>query len=520
MKNINKTVLCIMDGVGINESEYGNAVLAARMENLNSAMAKYPSCQLKASGFEVGLSDEKDPGNSEVGHNAMGSGQIVKQGLALVSEGFETGEIFKWDGWKEISQRAKQTKLNVIFLLSDGKTHSYLPHLLALLTQCAKEKIKVSIHALADGRDVHTQSVLDYIDITREHIKKVGANAKIAIVGGRGRLYMDRYESNINLYIDGFRVSALGEAPYAKDIHEAVRKEYAKDPKMTDETLPAFVLEPDWLIKNGDAVLHLNYRGDRSVGVAKMFEHGRFLTKEQYSHIDKCLFAGVLQYDAEHDLPKLYMCSPPVIKNGLSDWLVEHGIRQYSVTETVKFGHLTYFFNGNREGALNPKLEVFKEYTSDVCFNRYDKAPEMKAHLITDDAIEAIKSEKYDFIRLNLANPDMVGHTGVFEATVIGCKTVDNCLAKIIDACKTNKTNLIITADHGLAEIMLHPDGRPHSNHTASPVPFVVLPFAIKNKTIGIKKGNFGLTNIASAICELLGVPASSFFRESLLSFQ
>jgi len=257
-----------------------------------------------------------------------------------------------------------------------------------------------------------------------------------------------------------------------------------------------------------------------------MFEEGKYLTPEQYKEINKCFFAGALQYDAELNLPKNFLCPPPNIQNTLSEWLCKHKVRQYSVTETVKFGHLTYFFNGNKAQPFDSKLEIWKEYKSDVCANMYNQAPKMQSHKITDDAIKNLKN--YDFIKLNLPNPDMVGHTGDFNATVIGCKTVDECLGKLIEACKKEKANLIITSDHGSAEFMLYENGKPMSSHTNSPVPFVILPFAMCGKVCGldhackkikIKEGEFGLTNIAATVCLLLGVPVSPHFNEAIISF-
>ena len=511
---MNKTVLCIIDGLGIDKNLDGNAVMMADMKNLKYAMDNYPTAHILASGLEVGLVDEKDPGNSEVGHNAIGSGQYIKQGLSLLNNAIDTGEIFKTTAWKEISDNAKGTKLNIIFLLSDGNTHSALNHLLRVIEQCAEQRIKVSIHALADGRDVSTQSVLKYIDITREKIKECNANAKIATVAGRGKLFMDRYESNINLYIDGVRVCAMGEAEVTNDIHASVTAEYKKNPTMTDEVLNPYILERDWLINNGDSVLLLNYRGDRAVGICKMFESGRFLTKEQYSKIDKCVFSGVIQYDMEEGLPKRYLCAPPVIQNGLTEWLCKFGVRQYSVTETVKFGHLTYFFNGNRSAPIDKHLETWKEFPSDVCHNMYNTAPKMQAEKICDDAIIAIKSGNYDFIKMNFPNPDMVGHTGDINATIIACKTVDECVGKLIDVCKGENVNLIITADHGNAEKMLTSDNKPNSNHTNNFVPFILIE---PTKKYSVKDGVFGLTNIASSICMLLGIDQSPHFNESLI---
>jgi len=510
---INKTVLCIIDGLGENPSDFGNAVLAADMKNLKDARTNFPSTLIKASGPEVGLVDKKDPGNSEVGHNAIGSGQYIKQGLALLNDKFESGDIWNSDTWKKLSDNAKKTKLNVFVLLSDGRLHSDIAHLFKLLDKCAKEKIKLSIHALVDGRDVPTQSAMHYINMTREHIKKCGANAKIAVVAGRSVLVMDRYETDTTLLTNTVEVCVLNKGWYTGNIERAIKEEYEKHPNMTDETLPAFILEPDWLIQNGDSVLLLNYRGDRAVQICNMFEQGKYLSPEQYAEINKCFFAGALQYDAELNLPKNYLCPPPNIQNTLSEWLCKHKVRQYSVTETVKFGHLTYFFNGNKAQPFDPSLEVWKEYKSDVLANMYNKAPKMQSHKITDDAIKNLGS--FDFIKLNLPNPDMVGHTGDFKATVIGCKTVDECLGKLIEACKSAKANLIITSDHGSAEFMLYENGKPMSSHTNSLVPFIVLPFA--GTPITIKDGEFGLTNIAATVCKLLGVPVSPHFNPSLV---
>lgn len=514
---MNKTVLCIIDGLGINPDEFGNAAKAADMKNLDSIMRDFPSTQIKASGLEVGLADDKDPGNSEVGHNAIGAGQHIKQGLALLNEQFESGNIFRTLQWEALRRTARATKLNVINLLSDGRLHSDMyKHLFPLLEKCAQEHIKVAIHGCLDGRDVPTQSAMKYINDIREHIEKVGAEAKIATVAGRSILWMDRYETNLKLLSDAVEVCALGNGTITEDIEKAINDEYAANPTMTDETMPAFILEPDWLINNGDAVLLLNYRGDRAVEICSMFEMGAYLTPEQYEAINKCKFTGVLQYDAEKRLPAAYLCPPPEIRNTLTQWLIKHNARQYSVTETVKFGHLTYYFNGNRARPYDASLEIWKEFKSDVCANMYNGAPKMQAELITDDVIEAVKSSRYDFIKLNLPNPDMVGHTGDFDATVIACKTVDDCVGKLVECCREQKVNLIVTADHGSAEFMKYPDGKPMSAHTNSPIPFVVLPFGSCAR-IQINKGEFGLTNLAATICLLMGIPVAPWFNQSII---
>lgn len=513
---MNKTVLCIIDGLGQNESDFGNAVFAAGMKNLTLAKEQYPSTLIKASGLEVGLADAKDPGNSEVGHNAIGCGQYIKQGLALLNEQFATAKIFESESWKILSQHAEKTKLHVINLLSDGRLHSDIyKHLFPLLGQCAKEGIQVSIHALVDGRDVPTQSAMKYIQATREQIMEVGANAKIATLAGRSVLWMDRYEANTKLLANAVEVCARGNGTVVTDVERAINAEYQKRPDMTDETMPAFILEPEWLIANGDAVLLLNYRGDRAVETCDMFEKGKYLTAEQFALINHCHFVGVLQYDAEQELPKNYLCPPPVITNTLSEWLTAHNVRQYSVTETVKFGHLTYFFNGNRAKPFSTKLETWKEFKSDECSNMYNTAPKMKAYEITNAAITALETGTYDFIKLNIPNPDMVGHTGDFDATVTACQTVDECIGKLLSACKEQKANLMITADHGNAEFMKYENGLPRSSHTNSLVPFILCPFA--SGDCKINNGEFGLTNIAATVCQLLGIESNKVFNEAII---
>jgi len=507
---INKTILCIIDGLGINPSEFGNATLD--MPNLTKAMKEFPSTEIAASGLEVGLADETDAGNSEVGHNAIGSGQYIKQGLALLNEQFSSGAIFQTETWNKLKSNARDKKLNIFTLISDGRLHSDMyKHLLPMLKKCGEDGIRVSIHGLVDGRDVATQSAMKYINDIRNYIEENKIDAKISTIAGRSVLVMDRYETDTSLLTNTVKICVQGRGTITTDIENSINNEYQKNPTMTDEIMPAFILEPDWLINNGDSVLLLNYRGDRAVELCQMFENGEYLSAEQYATIDKCVCAGVLQYDAELEIPKTYLCPPPKIENTLSEWLVKHGVRQYSVTETVKFGHLTYFFNGNRAKPFDEKLEIWREYPSDVLSNMYNRAPDMQTVKIIDDVIANINN--YDFIKLNLPSPDMVGHTGDFDATMRACKVVDRMIGKLIENCEHYRVNLIITSDHGNAEFMKYENGKPRSAHTNSPVPFVVIP----TQPIQIKPGKFGLTNIAATVCDLLGVEVSPHFNSSII---
>jgi 2,3-bisphosphoglycerate-independent phosphoglycerate mutase len=515
----NKTVLCIVDGLGYSPNVKGNAVTAAEMPNLTKILAEYPSCYIKASGKEVGLDSDKDAGNSEVGHNAIGAGQTIKQGLSLINGRFSDGSIFNGETWKNISQTAKRGKLDIIILLSDGRVHSDIAHLFAVLDQCKREDLTVSIFAIADGRDVVPHSIKDYISQTNDYIGKIGVRAKIAVVGGRGQIFMDRYESQTELLTRAFEVCVDGSAEVVKmsGAEQYIDDFYKNNPGVTDEQLPPFVLDGGALISDGDAVLLLNYRGDRAIETARMFDEGAYITGAQFDRIKNCYFAGILQYDSEKNLPRNYLCEPPVIENTLTAWLCGQGIKQYTVTETVKFGHLTYFFNGNKTQPENPALETWAEIESDKLNNQYDKAPKMKAAEIADKLIFNIRHGDYSFFKCNFPNPDMVGHTGDFDAAVTACRFVDKQLGRLYDVCKTDGVNLIVTADHGNAEEMLDGNGNIKTSHTNNLVPFAVCPFG-SGGDVTIKEGDFGLTNIAATVCTLLGVAVNPAFNVGILS--
>ena len=500
---LNKTVLCVMDGLGYSPRKEGNACVAAGMPHLTAAYQQHPSTLIKASGHEVGLDSAKDAGNSEVGHNAMGAGVTIKQGLSLLNDAFATGKIFQSAAWQKLSA---YPKLNIIILLSNGRVHSNIEHLFKVLDQCKKQNLPTSVIAITDGRDVSPRSAAEFI----------AQVPNIAVIGGRGQIFMDRYQAQTEMLTKAFEVCVAGKAPVVKDWQKYLQDFYQNNPGLSDEQIPPFIVNPDLLIKNGEAVLLLNYRGDRAVETARMFDRGDYLTPEQYAQIKDCYFAGILQYDAEMGLPEHYLCEPPVINNTLTGWLCQHGVRQYTVTETVKFGHMTYFFNGNKSAPLDAKLETWLEIPSDKLNNLYDKAPKMQAEPITDALIANIKSGKFDFLKCNLPNPDMVGHTGNFDAVVTACRTVDDCVGRLYDVCREQGVNLIITADHGNAEEMVDDKGKTKTAHTNNLVPCVICPFA--SPAVKLRDGEFGLTNLAATVCDLLGIPADPHFNPSMVA--
>jgi len=501
----NRTVLCVMDGLGYSAREAGNAVVAAGMPNLTKARNEHLTTLIKASGHEVGLDSAKDAGNSEVGHNAMGAGVTIKQGLSLLNDAFASGAIFKSAVWQKIST---YPKLNIIILCSNGRVHSNIEHLFKVIDQCKKQNLPFSVIAITDGRDVSPRSAAEFL----------AQVPNLAVIGGRGQIFMDRYQAQTEMLTKAFEVCVEGKAPVVKDWRAYLNEFYQANPNLSDEQVPPAIVDPNLLIKNGEAILLLNYRGDRAVETARMFDNGDYLSDAQRAMVKDCYFAGILQYDAELNLPKNYLCEPPVINNTLTAWLCQHGVRQYTVTETVKFGHMTYFFNGNKSAPIDPKLETWLELPSDKLNNLYDKAPKMKAVEITDKLIENIESGKFDFLKCNLPNPDMVGHTGNFDAAVTACKTVDECVGRLYDVCQKNKVNLIITADHGNAEEMTDENGKVKTSHTNNLVPIAICPFGLPAmKLTNTENGAFGLTNLAATICTLLGLPADTHFNPSMI---
>ncbi|MCM1404175.1 MAG: 2,3-bisphosphoglycerate-independent phosphoglycerate mutase [Prevotella sp.] len=504
-KNLRRTVLCVMDGLGYSARTDGNAVVAAGMPHLTAAQNQHLSTLIQASGHEVGLDSAKDAGNSEVGHNAMGAGVTIKQGLSLLNEAFATGKIFESVVWQKIST---YPKLNIIILCSNGRVHSNIEHLFQVIQQCEKQNLPFSVIAITDGRDVSPRSAAEFL----------AQVPHLSVIGGRGQIFMDRYQSQTEMLTKAFAVCVEGQAPVVSDWRAYLDEFYRANPTLSDEQIPPVIVDPANLIHDGEAILLLNYRGDRAVETARMFDHGDYITPQQFAQIKNCFFAGILQYDAELNLPQNYLCEPPVINHTLTAWLCQHGVRQYTVTETVKFGHMTYFFNGNKSAPLDPKLETWLEIPSDKLNNLYDKAPQMKAVEITDKLLENIESGNFDFLKCNLPNPDMVGHTGNFDAAVTACRTVDDCVGRLYAACQKHHVNLIITADHGNAEEMTDANGKVKTSHTNNLVPCVICPFATPTATLAdTTAGKFGLTNLAATICDLLGLPADPHFNPSMI---
>lgn len=519
-----QVVLVVMDGVGFSKTGLGDAVSLANTPVLDNLLKTCPNTRLKAHGTAVGLPSDDDMGNSEVGHNALGCGQIYSQGAKLVNESIESGKMFNSDSWKEAVSKVKKNDsvLHFLGLLSDGNVHSNISHLLVMLKKAKEEGVKEArVHILLDGRDVPATSALQYVQQLEDCIAELngdGYHCCIASGGGRMKVTMDRYQADWGMVELGWKTHVKGEGRQFESAKEAIET-YRKELDVIDQDLPAFVIakdgKPAGPITDDDSVILFNFRGDRALEISMAFDYEEFSFFNRGPKLN-CFYAGMLEYDGDLHIPRHYLVNPPEIKNTLSELLVNAGLSQYAVSETQKYGHVTYFWNGNRSAKFSETLETFKEIPSDKV--SFDERPWMKSAEITDDVIEAIKSEKYDFIRCNFPNGDMVGHTGNLDATITGIEAVDLGLARLIKVCDEYNVTLLITADHGNADEMLEKNKKGElqvrTAHSLNPVPFIIYD---KKNTYTIKEGSYGLANVAPTVASILKLDAPECWEASMI---
>ncbi len=530
-------VTIVMDGFGISQNTEGNAIAQANSPILKNLFAKYPNTLLQAHGKAVGMPSDEDMGNSEVGHNAIGAGQIFNQGASLVSEALASGKIFERDAWKEILKNVKdhQSTLHFLGLFSDGNVHAHINHLKAMIVRAKKEgQQKVRVHILLDGRDVGETSALDYVlpfERFLEEIRETNFDVKIASGGGRMQVTMDRYEADWAMVELGWKTHVLGEGRQFASAEEAINT-YRGEAKVIDQNLPAFIIaedgQPVGRIVDHDSVVFFNFRGDRAIEITRAFEDAEFNFFPRM-RVPKVCYAGMLQYDGDLMLPKHYLVTPPEIKNTMGEYLAGSGISQLAISETQKFGHVTYFWNGNRSGKFDEKLETYIEVPSDRV--SFDERPWMKSAEITDALIKELKTGNFRTARVNYANGDMVGHTGNFFPTVLAIETVDLALSRLLPVIDLLGGMAIITADHGNADEMYElnkktgqpvksVDGnfKPKTSHTLNPVPCIFY----DNQNVGkykIANSEFRLSNIAATTVNLLGYEAPAMWDQSILTF-
>ena len=523
------TVLTIvMDGVGFAPENEGNAVYLANTPTLDKLYSQYPTLRLQAHGVAVGLPSDDDMGNSEVGHNALGAGQVFAQGAKLVTGAIESGKMFEGESWKAIVSNVndKNSTLHFLGLFSDGNVHSHIDHLTAMIKKAKEEGVKrVRVHILLDGRDVGETSALEYVEPFEEFLASLrndSFDVMIASGGGRMTITMDRYEANWKMVEEGWKTHVLGVGRQfccAKCAIEAYRAESG----VIDQDLPAFVIakdgEPVGPIVDGDSVIFFNFRGDRSIEISKAFEDENF-TKFDRKKLD-VVYAGMLEYDGDAHIPSRYLVSPPEITSTMGEYLATAGINQLAISETQKYGHVTYFWNGNKSGKFSEELEEYIEIPSDVV--PFEQRPWMKCAEITDVLIEKLRSGKYEFLRVNFPNGDMVGHTGDINATRISMEALDICLNRILKVVDEVGAIALITADHGNADEMLEMDkktGKPKNkaktSHTLNPVPCVFYDNNYTDK-YDVVDGKYGLANVAATVLTLLGFEAPEFWEKSMI---
>ena len=514
----------VMDGVGIAPDNAANAFAKAYTPTLDRLMKEYPTLVIKAHGSAVGLPSDDDMGNSEVGHNALGSGQVFSQGAKLVSESIESGKMFASETWQTLTKNVldNNSTLHFLGLFSDGNVHSHINHLKAMIEQAKTIGVsKVRIHILLDGRDVGETSALDYIEPFEAFIadlRDASFDIKIASGGGRMKITMDRYEANWAMVEEGWKTHVLGEGRYFASAAEAV-KTYREETGVIDQDLPPFVIaeggKPVGTIEDNDSVIFFNFRGDRSIEISTAFDSKAF-TKFDRVRVPNVMYAGMLEYDGDLKLPKNYLVSPPSIKNTLSELLVKNGKKQFAISETQKYGHVTYFWNGNRSEKFSDTLEIFEEIPSDVV--PFEQRPWMKAAEVTDRLIDVIASGEYDFIRCNFPNGDMVGHTGNMDAVITSVEAVDLALARLLKVVDEYNITLLVTADHGNADEMYEKNKKGElqvrTAHSLNQVPFIIYD---KNTQYTIKDGNFGLANVAPTVATIFGLEVPECWEDAMI---
>jgi len=522
-------VTVIMDGVGMGPKDESDGVHMAYTPVLDTLLQGDLVCSLKAHGKAVGLPSDDDMGNSEVGHNALGAGRIFAQGAKLVNEALHSGNLFRGAAWKEVLKRTENGgTLHFIGMISDGNVHSHVEQLYILLDRCVKDQIqKVRVHGLLDGRDVAPKSALQYFVPLEEKLKAMSQDGRdycMASGGGRMNVTMDRYEADWAIVEKGWQAHVLGVGRGFASACDAIQTYYDEDPEMTDQYMDSFVVERNGTavgcIEDGDAVILFNFRGDRAIELSRAFDDQDFDGFDRKRR-PEVFFAGIMQYDGDAMVPKHYLVEPPAIDRTLGEYLCSAGVTSYAISETQKYGHVTYFWNGNKSGYLDEKLEKYVEIESDRI--TFDLRPWMKASEITDRVIDIIREGKYKFIRLNYANGDMVGHTGVPASVRIAVETVDLMLGRVLPVLKKAKGIAVITADHGNADCMwTEKNGIKTAMvaHTKNPVPFIVENFCSVNDFRVTNQTDVGLANVAATVLTLLGYAAPEGYNPSLLQIK
>lgn len=531
-------VLVIMDGVGVGTGDEYDAVAAARTPHLDALRERGLYQEIHAHGTHVGLSSDSDMGNSEVGHNTMGAGRIIPQGAKRVDDAVHGGEI--WEGaWRDVVATATTGggTLHLVGLLSDGNVHSSWEHLSLLLEHARTDGVqRLRLHVLLDGRDVEDRTAHRYLAQLEDRLAELtdGRDLDWAIASGGGRMVttMDRYEANWGVVEAGWKAVVHGSARPFPSAGEAVATLREETPGISDQLLTAFTVvdeqgDPVGAVHDGDAVVIFNFRGDRAIELTRAFVEGPEFSGFDRGDVPDVLFAGMTLYDGDTNMPPVRLVQPPEIANTVSEVIARAGLRQLAASETQKYGHMTYFWNGNRSDPFDAATETYIDIPSDQI--EFDKAPRMKSAETADYVIEALGRGGDTFLRSNLAGGDMVGHTGNFEATVQAVEAVDEAVGRIDEAVRAAGGCLVVTADHGNSEDMVErdkdgvprtsPDGTPlwKTAHSTNPIPLYVADYSGHEWATVDDLDAPGLSNLAATLLVLLGLPVPEDYRPSLV---
>jgi len=533
-------LIVVMDGVGCGASNEGDAVWLARTPTLDRLAGVSLTTRLRAHGKAVGLPSDDDMGNSEVGHNAFGAGRVFDQGAKRVQMAIDSGEMFEGTEWKKLVRQVRESgePMHFIGLLSDGNVHSHIEHLFAMLRRCNEEGVREArVHILLDGRDVPETSALEYVDALEKVLHALneqgGRDYRIASGGGRMFMTMDRYNADWSMVERGWKHHVLGEGRGFSSATEAIQTLRDENPGMIDQDLLGFVIvdsegAPVGPIRDGAAVVLFNFRGDRALELTRAFTEPE-LDEFDRGPIPDVVFVGMMEYDGDLHLPRHYLVQPPSIDHTMGEYLARNAVTQFACSETQKFGHVTYFWNGNRTGMFDEVYERYVEVPSDVV--PFEQRPWMKAAEITDATIDALRRGGLRHGRINYANGDMVGHTGSLDAAVIAVEAVDLSLARLIPVIDRLDGALIVTADHGNADEMFEVDRKSgdferdaaghlksKTSHTLNAVPCYIYTPGNASLSLNPSVPNPGLANIAATTLQLLGFERPEGYEPSILA--
>lgn len=534
-------VLLVLDGVGIADPAPDNAVelaypgLLRRLRDATFPGATAAYATLKAHGTAVGMPSDADMGNSEVGHNTLGAGRVLDQGAKQVEDAIASGAI--WEGtWRALVDAARGHTLHFVGLLSDGNVHSNISHLEAMVEHAVADGVEsIAIHALFDGRDVSDHTAEHYLldlEACIERCRAIGpAEVRVASGGGRMVTTMDRYEADWAMVERGWQAHVVGSARPFHSAAEALAMFRKEDPGVSDQYLPSFTVvdeanEPVGRMRSGDVVVLFNFRGDRMIEIYKALDRDTFDAFDRGSDVPDLFVVGLTEYDGDAGIPRFSLVQPPEVNSTVSEIVAAAGLHQFAVAETQKFGHVTYFWNGNRAEPFDRATEVYREIPSDAV--RFEERPWMKSAETADAVIEAITSGEYAFIRANFAGGDMVGHSGDIEASVVAVESIDLALSRILGAVADAAGTLVITADHGNCEelyersadgeVRRSASGAPiaKKSHTLSAVPFAVVDFQHRSLRVS-STPQPGLANVGAVVLELLGLDCPDSYEPAVV---